>query len=317
MQDAAGEAHRYPDAAASALREALSEHTGHPADQIVLGNGSHELILLTGRLALDPGASLVCPEPTFYGHPWTAALNNARLVTVAVRSDGSCDVDAMIHAIRPDTRLVALVTPNNPTGGLNTTPEIDRLVSAVRTDTLLLVDEAYHEFGMDAGGPDVLEILRRRNGPWLLLRTFSKAYGLAGVRLGYGLASHIGLVHEMDAERGTFRTNTVAQRGALAALADQQYLADTVAHTSKERARLVAGLREFGWDPLATATNFVMARGRVSVDAVVRAFADRGTLIGTLTAPNYEDTIRITVGTAEDVDHCIGVLRELADTRGG
>ncbi len=309
MTAAAAESHRYPDGEAVALRSALSERTGHPFEQIMLGTGSHELILTVGRLALDPSASIVAPAPTFYAHHRIATLSGAALITVPVRADGSCDAEAMLAAIRPDTRVVSLVTPNNPTGTLSPAADVALLAREVPDSTLLLVDEAYFEFGMAAGGPDVLAILQERGGPWLLLRTFSKAYGLAGCRIGYGLSSTVGLTHALNTERGTFQINGVALAGASAALDDEQWMKDTITAVAEQRERLAAGMRELGFDPGNSATNFISAKTPIPASEVAAAFAAQGTLI----VAAADGTIRITIGTAEDVDHCLTVLGALVD----
>lgn len=311
MVEATANTNRYPDGGAEALRAALADHTGHPAERIVIGNGSHELILLAGRIALDRTCSTVAPAPTFYGHHRIATLSGAELLDVPVRSNGSCDIEAMLEAIRPDTALVSLVTPNNPTGTLSSAEDVERLAQGVPESVLLLVDEAYFEFGRAAGGPDVLAILSRRTGPWLLLRTFSKAYGLAGARIGYGLSSSVGLGHSIKTEQSTFQINSIALAGALAALGDQDWMHSTVADVIKDRDRLSTGMRDLGFDPFESATNFLLARSPIDAGEVVKAFTSAGTLIGA----GANNSIRISIGNADDVDHCMAILAAIVASK--
>jgi histidinol-phosphate aminotransferase len=310
MREACGGVNRYPDANWKALTAALSARTGVPDVRIVVGNGSDELIASATRIALTPGDEVVAPAPSFGSFAKGSAIEGAKLVSVSVRADGACDVDAMLAAVTERTRLMFLVTPNNPTGGMLGIEEIGRVARDLSENVLLVLDEAYHEFAMQAGGVDPLSVMETRTGPWAVFRSFSKAYGLAGVRVGYMLCGTEAVAGGFQLARNAFTVNGVAQAGALAALDDDAHMWQIVASMADERVRLSAGLRDLGLEPLASVGNFVTAAAGRPAAEILASLRDRGILIAGVPAPGYEKHIRITVGLAEDTDAVLQALRE-------
>ena len=311
MQEACTRANRYPDPRWRDLTAAISERTGHPQHLIVIGNGSDETIVAAGRIALDPGDEVVAPIPSFGGYYKAAQINGATLTAVPVRQDGANDVDAMLAAITPRTRLVFMATPNNPTGQVLRAAEVERFAQGVPDTALLVVDEAYHEFAIHAGGDQILPVLVRRAGPWAVFRTFSKAYGLAGIRCGYVLAGSDEIADAFQNARSTFNVNVVAQAGALAAWHDLDHMNMILDRTAVERERIIAGLRALGADPLPTVGNYIAAPMPMPAAEVVAAVERHGIMIGRLMAPGYERYIRITTGTAEDTDALLAALKDV------
>ncbi|MSP47777.1 MAG: histidinol-phosphate transaminase [Alphaproteobacteria bacterium] len=311
VQAAVAGANRYPDPQARALAAAISDRTGVPVSRIVFGNGSHELIMLSGPAFMEAGTRIVVPNPSFQPYQSAAKIAGAEVVAVPVDADGANDVDAMLAACAPAPRMVIAATPNNPTGALLTQSALDRLIAGVPEATLLVIDEAYYEFGRLAGGPDVLRALKTRKGPWLVLRTFSKAYNLAGLRVGYGLASHDEVAEGIQRVRGVFNVNRLAQAAALAALGDEPYAQASQKRTAAERDRLVAGLKAIGLAPLPSAANFVAVRTPKPAAEVVGSLARRGIMIVPVGGPPYDYHIRITVGSAEDTDAVLATLKAL------
>ena len=309
VQEAVAGVNRYPDPKARALAAAISDRTEIPTSRIVFGNGSHELIMLMGSAFMEPGARVVVPNPSFMPYQSAAKIAGADITIVPVTADGANDVDAMLAACNPPPRMVIAATPNNPTGALLSESALARLIAGVPDTTLLVVDEAYYEFGRLAGGPDVLKALKARKGPWLVLRTFSKAYNLAGLRVGYALASHEELTEGINRVRGVFNVNRVAQAAALAALSDEPYARASQKKTAAERDRLAVGLKAMGLSPLPSAANFVAVKTSKPAAEVVGALAKRGIMIVPVGGPPYENHIRITIGSAEDTDAVLDALK--------
>lgn len=309
MRVAAAEVHRYPEHEPAALAAALSAALGVAAERLVFGNGSSELLLMAAQLALAAGDEAVVPVPSFPLYEKAIALQHGRMVGVPTAPDGAVDVAAVLAAIGPRCRLVYAATPNNPTGGLLTAASVEALAQGVPDHVLLLLDEAYYEFGRHAGGPDTLAILARRRGPWIATRTFSKAHGLAGIRVGYGIAGDAELAARFRRLRLNFTLNHVAQAGALAALADGAHTARVLDANAAARSRLAMGLAELGFDVYPSATNFVTARTPHAATPLVAALVDSGILVLPLAWPGAPNVLRISVGNADAVEAVLTALR--------
>lgn len=311
MQDAVTRVNYYPDPQWRDLTAALSARTGIAANRIILGHGSDELIVQIGRLALSEGDEVVVPTPSFPGYSKCAAVNGAKLVPVPVRQDGSPDIDGMLEAVTARTRLVFLATPNNPTGGMLTTEEVVRFARGLPTTTMLVIDEAYYEHGRHAGGEDHLAALADVAVPWAAFRTFSKAYGMAGMRIGYALCGSDAVVEAFQKIRSVFNVSTVAQAGALAALQDEAHTRSILERTRIERERIIAGITRLGCEPFPSVGNFISAKTPKPPTTVCAELEARGIMISRLMAPGFDGYIRITTGTAEDTDALLAALAEV------
>jgi histidinol-phosphate aminotransferase len=302
MRRAVAGAHHYPDHEPTALADALSVRTDVPAGRIVFGNGSSEVLVAAVQVALRDGDEAVIAVPSFPLYEKAIGWQRGRTVAVPTRGDGTPDVPAMLRAIGPRCRIVIAATPNNPTGGLMTAEDVRALAAGVPDDVLLVLDEAYYEFGRFDGAPENLPLLSGRGGRWVITRTFSKAHGLAGIRIGYGLCGSTRLADEFRSWRANFSVNSVAQAGALAALADDAHTDGVLAINARERSRLIAGLRALGLDPLPTATNFVTVAVARPASEVVKALQVAGVQIMALSWPGMQSAIRVSVGTSSDTD---------------
>ena len=312
MQDAVTRVNYYPDPKWRDLLAVLAERTGHVPGRIVIGHGSDELIVSAGKMALVPGDEVVVPTPSFPGYAKCAAVNGATLVPVRVRQDGACDIDGMLEAVTERTRIVFLATPNNPTGGMIGTEEVLRLANGLPNTTLLVIDEAYYEYGIHAGGEDHLAALRAvTTVPWVAFRTFSKAYGLAGMRIGYALCGSDALAESFQKMRSVFNVNAVAQAGALAALADREHMISILERTRIERERIAAGLARLGCEAFPSVGNYLATKTPKPAAEVVAALDAKGIMIGRLMAAGFEDYIRITTATAEDTDAFLAALEQV------
>jgi histidinol-phosphate aminotransferase len=247
---------RYPDGPGRALRRALAERHGVGPDEVVLGNGSCELILLAGQALLDPGTTIVHAEPSFALYPHLAAAAGAQAVAVPLAADDGHDLDAMAAAVDERTRLVVVCNPNNPTGVYRGADDVERLLDALPEDLAVLVDEAYFEFVDRPDAGRAISLARERSN-LLVTRTFSKAHGLCGLRVGYGVGA-AGWIDAIDRVRQPFNTNALAQAAALESLRHPAALERRVRETLAERGRLAGALAEMGVSFTPSQANFIL-----------------------------------------------------------
>ncbi len=310
MQRAAVSLNRYPDLMGRDLVTKLSAQTGVEAARIVLGSGSNELLFVSTDLALTPGTQAIAPAPGFSSYP-KAISTRGRYVGVPVRPDGAVDVDAMLAAVTSDTRMAFVASPNNPTGGLLNKHDIERLVRELPDHVFLHFDEAYYEFGQRAGAPDVLPILQTRRAPWITTRSFSKAYNLAGARIGYGIASSKEVADAYWNARIPFSINTVALAGASAALDDQQHLDALLDDTIAERARMSVMFGAIGLPILPSAANFVMVLIPEPPERIVADLSAENIFVIPVKWSHSPGALRVSVGTPEDTDAVVEAIGRL------
>lgn len=308
MREALEVAHIYPDGGAWKLRKAIAEKYGVGMENVVPGNGSNEIIELLCHCFLKPGASLIAAEHAFVVYKLMATLFGADYIEVP-DPDFVHDLDAMADAITPETRLVFIANPNNPTGTLVGQDEIDRFMDRLPDHVIAVFDEAYHEFLTDA--PDTVKFVKEGRNV-VVMRTFSKAQGLAALRIGFGLASSpiAALLHKA---RQPFNANAIAQAGALAAMADDDHVRKTVANNNEG---LALFHEEFGKRNLRYVTsvaNFVL----VEVGDGDRVFSEMlksGVIVRAMRGYKLPGWVRISVGTPAENRRCLEVLdKVLAD----
>ena len=293
-----------PTAAASIYAQ-RSRETEFAPESIILGNGSNEIIEFIGHAFLRPGTELVTSENAFIAYRLVASLFGARAIEVADR-EHRFDLDAIRQAITPQTRVVFIANPNNPTGTLVRQEAIDRFMARVPNDVVVVFDEAYFEYLDDP--PDTLRFVRE-NRNVIVLRTFSKIHALAGVRLGYGIAAPG--THPGGAKtRAPFNTNGVAQAGARAALADEAHQAESKRVTDEGRRYLEHEFAALGLPFVPSVANFVLVKvgdGK----AVFKALLQHGVIVRALSGYKFPEWVRISVGTMEQNRKCIAALREV------
>ena len=312
MADAIGQ---YPDANSTALRTAIAARTGvEPAD-IVVGNGSENLLELLCLAFLSPGDRVVTLLPSFGLHEIFPRMMGAQVDMVPVTDSMEFDIDAWCAALgggaRPP-RMAILSNPSNPVGCMLDADAFDRVVRAAPPETLLVIDEAYYEYArLTPGFPDVLTRLRAQERPWIVLRTFSKAWGLAGLRVGYGLASHVELVRMLDRVRTPFNVNLAAQRAALAAWGDADHMEKAVQETVAQREILRTQLRDLGVAVAPSAANFLFVDLRRANGPVAEALLARGIIVKPWKEAGYEHFIRVSVGAAADNRLFVAALADI------
>ncbi len=291
----------YPDANSMALREAIATRTGMQPDEVVIGNGSENLLELLCLAFLSPGDRVVTLLPSFGLHEIFPRMMGAQVDMVPVTPAMEFDVPAWCEALAGSAcppKMAILSNPSNPVGCMLDGAAFDRIVHAAPPETLLVIDEAYFEYArLSPGFPDALARLRQQERPWIVLRTFSKAWGLAGLRVGYGLASHVGVVQLLDQVRTPFNVNMAAQLAALAAWSDPDHMTEGVRATLAQRDHMRTQLRALGVTVAPSAANFLFLDLRRPSGPVAEALLSRGIIIKPWKEVGYETFIRVSVGS--------------------
>ena len=298
-------AHFYPDGGGYYLRQAIAERLDLNMDNVILGNGSNEIIEFIGHAYLQPGDEIVVAKHSFAVYRLMAQLFGAKVIEVS-DPDFVADLDAMLAAITPRTKELFLANPNNPTGTMVYQEAIDRLMDRVPDHVMVVFDEAYYEF-LDEP-PDVLKYVRAGRN-MVVLRTFSKIQGLANLRIGYGLAAPE-VIEILQKARQPFNANGIAQAGALAGLGDSEHMEATRRVTHEGRTFLEAEFVEMGLEFVPSQANFVLVRvgdGKKVFDALLR----RGIIIRDMGSYGLPDWLRVSVGTMAQNKVFIAALRQL------
>jgi histidinol-phosphate aminotransferase len=307
MRDAIECTHLYPDGGGYYVRSALSKLLGVPADHIVLGNGSNEIIEFIGHAVLRPGAEIITPEHAFVAYKIIAKVFGATTREIAAPNFQQ-DLGALADAITADTRAIFIANPNNPTGMLVPQEAIDAFMQRVPDDVLVAFDEAYFEY-VD-GPPDTLKFVREGRNV-IVLRTFSKIHGLASLRLGYGVARPE-IIALLQKTREPFNVNGIAQAAAVAAIADPQHQRRTKELTDEGRTYLQEEFAKMKLRFVPSAGNFVLVNVGDGT-AVFREMLQRRIIVRALKGYNLPEWVRISVGTMEQNRACIAALREVLE----
>ena len=305
IEQAAGTVHRYPDPFGRRLTGALARRFGVNEEQIALGTGS---VAVVGQLiwaAAGPGDSVVYPWRSFEAYPIWVQMTGARSVQVPLLADERHDLPSMLEAIDDSTRIVFVCNPNNPTGEAVRRDELTEFIDAVPSDVIVVLDEAYREFISDTDVPDGLDFFRERNNV-VVMRTFSKAYGLAGLRVGFAIAPEP-IAEGMRKTALPFGVSSIAEDAALAALECEDELFERVRHLSHERDRVWQALADQGWDIHPSHANFVWLR----LGERTQEFAQACDAAGITIRAFPDEGVRISVAEEEANDRVIDVGKSL------
>jgi histidinol-phosphate aminotransferase len=308
VRGALPESHRYPDGGTNVLREKLAKLRGVQFEEIFIGLGSSEIIDLAARVFLRPGLAGLTSEGTYA--PFSTAIRaSGAALHLAKQRDFAYNLRAIGEAITPETRLIYLANPNNPTGTAFGAAELGQFLERVPQNILVVLDEAYIHYAARADMPDSAALFRAHKN-LLTLRTFSKVYGLAGLRIGYATATS-GLVAAMNKLRTPFNTSGLAQAAAIAALDDDAHVKRSLESNSAERLRLHNALRDLGLQPVPSEANFIF----VELGPIAKDFSDvllrGGVIVRPLGWMGFPDAIRVSVGTVEENDAFLLAMREL------
>lgn len=319
-RDAAANVHRYPDDQSTDLRAAVADHEGVPFERVAAGTGSTALLMDLAVHACRPrdgrGARAVLAyDKSFVVYRLGARVVGAPYVEAPLSGGYRRDPQALLDLVDGDTGLVAVDNPANPTGQHLSGPDLQALVVGIPDHVTVVVDEAYHHFAAGRDGYATVFELDLSHPRLVVTRTFSKAYALAGLRVGYAVGP-ADLIAAIDAQRSRFNINAVAQAAAVAALADQDHLAGTVEGTATGYRRMVDGLREIGAAVVEGLGNFVLIElGRPAGD-VVEAFAAHGVGVRPVAPYGLAEHIRVTVGTPVEVDAFLAAAADVLGREG-
>jgi len=310
-------ANRYPDPSYSTLRRRLSDRYEVPPARIAVGNGSADLLLSLGAALLEPGAEVVYAWPSFSVYPHLAAATGARAIEVPLNDAFEHDLDAMLRELTVATRMVLVCNPNNPTSTALPLDRIAGFVAQVPRHVAVVLDEAYCEFNV-LDDPDASIDLLKRHANLVLLRTFSKVYGLAGLRTGFGLCGSEDVANAVSQVRQPFFLNVAAQAAAIEALRHQDEVASRVERAIVARVEVESGLNALGIEPAESQTNFCWFdlpdeedRPEEVEQAVVAGLREHGVLVRAGTALGRPGALRVTFGTPRDNERFLDALRQV------
>lgn len=299
---------RYADPACTALREAIAESLGVLPETIVAGNGSEELIAAISRAFLTAGETVVTVVPSFGLHEIEPLATGARVIKIPMTHSFGFDLPALENALHQKPKILFLSSPWNPVGTVLSHGELARIISALSPETLFVFDEAYVEY-KDAKAPDGLKMLQEARVPYISLRTFSKAYGLAGLRVGYAICAAVEIARVVSAAKPPFNVNAAGQLAARAALSDQAWMQRSVKGVQLERERVLQALTELGYRVAPSQTNFVFFDCGGDSSIVATELVKQGIIVKPWREAGYTTYMRATIGRDIDNDRLINALR--------
>lgn len=307
----------YPDANCTTLRGAIGRRVGAEPGQVVVGNGSEDILQMLCLALLSPGDRVLAQRPGFGLHEIFPRMMGAEVETLALTPELAFDLDAWCEALARGPKIAMVANPSNPVGCMFDAAAFERVLAATPAGTLLVIDEAYVEYARLAPGfPDALAALRDQQRPWIVLRTFSKGWGLAGLRVGYGIASDAALVQLLDRVRTPFNVNHAAQTAALAAWGDEAFMAHAVAETVQRREAMIAALHAMALPGLRiapSAANFLFIDLARPNGPVNEALLARGIIVKPWKEAGFEHFMRVSIGKPEENQRFLHALREIFD----
>ncbi|MBI4683952.1 MAG: histidinol-phosphate transaminase [Nitrospirae bacterium] len=293
---------RYPDGGGYYLKQVLSEMLSVSEDELILGNGSNELLDIAVRTFMTDGDEAVMATPSFVVYLMAVQAVGGKAIQLPLKNFAH-DLDAMADAITPKTRIIFIANPNNPTGIINKKNEFDRMMGKISDDILVVVDEAYYEYVTDPDYADSMKYLKGRRNI-LILRTFSKIYGLAGLRIGYGIAKK-NILNEMNRIREPFNTNTIAQKAALAALKDRNHIKKSQETNEAGKKYLYKELNSMSITFVPTEANFIYIPVEDS-----KSVYERLLRLGIIIRPMGPKAVRVTIGLPDENKRFIEALKK-------
>lgn len=308
IKDAAEGVNLYPDGGCYYLKNDLAEHLNVKPENLILGNGSNEVLQIIGDTFVQPEDEVIYAKQAFVVYTLTTKIASATAVTVDLK-DYTHDLEAMADRITDKTKVIFIANPNNPTGTMLTADQVDDFMKKVPDDVLVVFDEAYYEYVERDDYPQTLDYVR--DGRTVItLRTFSKIYGLAGLRIGYGI-SNPEVIDIMNKVRQPFNVSSVAQAAARASLRDRDHVAKSVKSNREGRQYLYGELKRIGLDFVPSETNFILVNLKQSGADVMSEMLKEGVIIRPMTGYEFPDSVRITVGTAEQNERLVASLEKV------
>ncbi len=305
----ANKVHLYPDGNAYYLTQKLSNFLGVSEKNIILGNGSDEIIeLIYKAFATNPNDEILYCYPSFIEYRIIGMAFNKKIIELPLKNF-TYDIDSLIEHINDNTRIVFINTPNNPTGTLTTYDDIQRIIQKASKDTLIVIDEAYYEYAKPCNAyKELLDLYKQENV--IILRTFSKAYSLAGLRIGYGIASEF-IVNTLNRVRPPFNVNIIAQAAAIAALDDTEHLQKSVRTNDEGKKFLYEQFRELNLFYVPTCANFILFSTPKDAQEVYNNLLREGVIVRSMKPYGYTNFLRVTIGTQEENEIFIEKLKRV------
>ena len=303
----------YPDPFCNDLRSLLARRLDVAPERFGFGNGSDDLISVAVETFLSPGDEVLTLSPSYGLHVIFAQSFGAKTRTVPLREDYTFDIPGFLAALTPRTRMIMFSNPSNPVGASMTADDMCRLLAAIPDSTILMFDEAYFDYGaVDSSYPPFIKMLEQSHVPWMVLRTFSKAYGLAGLRVGYAVASDASLISLMDRVRGPFNVNRLAQVAAIAALEDTAYVQECICRTTAERSRVGRRLQDLGYQPAPSLANFLFFHAREDASELAKRLFPYGVIVKPWREPGFTEHVRVSIGSPKHNDQFLAALAQAA-----
>lgn len=312
IKDAVDQIHLYPDAESYELRNAVSKLLGVGPGHLIFGNGGEEIVTLIGKVFINEEERCIIPHPVYDAYETVVRIMGGA-VCFSDLTKYRINLDDMLGKMNEKTKLVFICNPMNPTGTIVTRDELDGFFQKVPSWTVVVLDEAYCHFASDASYPDGIDYVRQGRNV-IVIRTFSKVYGLGGIRIGYGVARP-DLIHRLRQVKEPFNVNVLAQIGALAALRDHEHLERTIGLIHKEKAFLYRELSDMGLKYIHTEANFIFVNVGIDSTGIFQKMLERGIVIRSGDIWGLSHFIRLTIGTRDQNQRFIRILREILNLR--
>lgn len=305
---AAKDVNRYPDGGCFYLRGALEKKLSVNGDNIIFGNGSDEVIVLAIRAFVDPGDEVIVSDPSFLVYKIASAIEGANIRFVPWKNY-RYDLDGMVGSITDRTKIIFLANPDNPTGNFISKEEFDTFLKKVPEDIIILVDEAYYEFAAGKDYPETINLINRKDRNIILTRTFSKAYAMAGLRLGYGIARK-DIIEILNKIREPFNVNSIAQAAAIAALDDTEYVDTSVSLVRGEMERYYKFFDSLDVTPIPSRANFILVDTGRDSTKIFDYMLKKGIIIRDMSAWGLKGYIRVNMGLETENDKFFDVFKD-------
>ncbi len=310
IYDAAGRVSLYPDGNCFSLKRSLSEKLNIGEEYLIIGNGSDEILKFLAETYLSEGDETIAAAPTFSEYTFVTKLMGGRVIEVPLDDEYCHDLESMQDAVNKKTKIIFICNPNNPTGTIVKKKEFEKFLNAVPKNVLVVFDEAYHEYVESTEYPDGLSYIREGRENIIVLRTFSKFYGLAGLRVGYGIADPQ-LLSWVSRVKEPFNVNLLAQEAACRALEDEDFCVRTYTTNSEGKKYLYSELEKIGLKYIPTEANFIMLDTGINCRKVFDALLRKGVIVRTGDIFGMDTWLRVTVGTLEQNERFTGALKDV------
>lgn len=308
INEETGQLNVYPDGASQELKETVASFLNVGEDQLIFGAGSDEIITMLSRVYIEPGDRTIMAKPTFSQYYSNVKIENADIVEVPLKN-GLHDLDAMKAQINDRTKIIWVCSPNNPTGTIVKEGDLLAFLQDVPEDVMVVLDEAYYEYVTDADYPDSIPLLDRYPN-LILLRTFSKIYGLSALRVGYGIG-HPTLIELLNRVRGPFNTTRLSQKAAIAAIKDQTFIQECRSRNEEGKQQLCQAFDDMNLSYYPSDANFVLVDTQQDADRVFQKLLKRGLIVRSGQALGYPTSIRITIGSRQENDKLLTALSDV------